>query len=63
MTPKVKKTAEKAPARPRPKANVNLRIDPDHMAKAEHLAKRKGVTVSAILQMALAEKLEREADR
>lgn len=58
MTTTIKKSAKKGAARPKP--NVNLRIDPDHIARAEQLAKRKGVTVSAIIQMALSEKLEHE---
>jgi predicted HicB family RNase H-like nuclease len=61
MAPRKSTPKAAATSTAKPKSRTwNLRFNSKHFARAEELAKRRGVTVSAIIQMALAEKLERE---
>jgi hypothetical protein len=48
-------------AKPHEKVKKSVYFIAEHARRAEELGRRKGVDFSAIVQMALAEKLERES--
>lgn len=60
--PKTKKAATPVEKIEEPKVNKTIRFNAEHVRRAKLLALRKGVDFSAIVQMALAEKLERESE-
>jgi hypothetical protein len=60
MAPKTKKDTPPMGPKSREMVKKSFRLDATHVRRAEELALQKGVDLSAIIQMALAEKLERD---